>query len=186
MRFSSLLMAVLAASLIPAAQADTPLIPAKSEIRFGFKQMNVPVEGTFKKFTGTFDFDPAKPEAGKADLQIDLGSIDLGSPEGETEAKGKTFFNIAAFPQARFVASGFKPLGNNRYQVSGKLTIKGISRDIHAPFTVKPEAGGFTTEGTVTIQRLAFKIGEGDWADEASLSNDVQVKFKLALAKKTS
>ncbi|WP_137939332.1 YceI family protein [Chitinivorax sp. B] len=185
MRYPATLLALLATGAMAAAHADTPLVPAKSEIRFGFKQMNVPVEGKFKKFAGTFDFDPAKPEAGKADLQIELGSIDLGSPEGETEAKGKAFFNTSAFPQARFVATGFKPLGNNRYQVNGKLTIKGVSRDISAPFTVKPEASGYTTEGTVTIQRLSFKIGEGDWADEATLSNDVQVKFKLALAKKS-
>ena len=62
----------------------------KSEIRFVTKQMNVPVEGAFKRFDATVSFDPAKPEATKAEFEVDLASIDLGSDEGNTEAVRKT------------------------------------------------------------------------------------------------
>lgn len=179
------LLAVATATVLGAgvAQAAQQLVPAKSEVRFAFRQMNAPIEGRFRKLSGTVDFDPAKPQAGKADIIVDIASIDLGSPEGETEARGKGFFNVPLFPQARFTAASFKPLGNNRFEVSGKLTIKNISKDIVVPFTIKPEAGGaMTAEGAFPLKRLAFKVGEGDWADTDTVADDVQVKVRLGLA----
>src|SRR5258708_22985738 len=67
---------------IGAAFAQQKVVPDKSYIRFVTKQMNVPVEGRFRKFDATVAFDPAKPDATKADFEVDLGSIDLGNEEG--------------------------------------------------------------------------------------------------------
>ena len=87
------------------AQAPQKLVAAKSSIRFVTKQMNVPVEGAFRRFDGTVAFDPAKPEATKADFEVDLASIDLGNAEGETEAKRKAWLNVEAFPKAKLPTS---------------------------------------------------------------------------------
>ena len=105
-RFSLLAAGACLALAMPAfAQAPQKVVAGKSHIRFGFKQMNVPVEGRFRKFDATVSFDPKKPEATKAAFEVDLASIDLGNAEGETEARRKPWLFVESFPRATFTAS---------------------------------------------------------------------------------
>ena len=162
----------------------TQLAADKSSITFTSKQMGVPVNGGFKKFDAQIAIDPAKPEAGKARIDVDLASIDAGSSDADNEVKGKGWFNIAAFPKASFVASAVKPLGGGRYEAHGSLTIKGISRDTVIPFVIRNEGAGSWLEGGFVLPRLQFKIGEGMWSDTSTVADEVQVKFKLFLTPK--
>jgi polyisoprenoid-binding protein YceI len=171
------------AAALPVA-AQQKIIPAKSQIRFVTKQMNVPVEGQFKKFDATVAFDPAKPEATNAEFEVDLASIDLGNEEGETEAKRKLWLNIDAFPKAKFVASSVKSLGAGKFQATGPLTIKGVSREIVAPFSMTEAAGVRLVEGQFPLKRLQFKIGEGPWSDTDTVADEVLVRFRFALPSK--
>jgi polyisoprenoid-binding protein YceI len=161
--------------------AQQKIIPAKSQIRFVTKQMGVPVEGQFKKFDASVAFDPAKPEAAKAEFEVDLASIDLGNAEGETEARRKPWLNVEAFPKAKFVATSVKALGGNRFEARGALTIKGASREVVAPFALTEAAGVRTVEGQFPIKRLQFKIGEGPWADTDTVADEVLVRFRFAM-----
>ena len=178
-------LAVAAAGLalaLPAlAQAPQKVVAEKSHIRFGFKQMNVPVEGRFRKFDATVSFDPKKPEATKAEFEVDLASIDLGNAEGETEAKRKPWLNIEAFPKAKFVASSVKAAGPGRYEAAGPLVIKGITQNITAPFTLVDAGGMRTVEGQFPLRRLQYKIGEGPWADTETVADEVTVRFKFVI-----
>jgi polyisoprenoid-binding protein YceI len=171
--FASLLFA---AALLP-AQAAT-LQPEKSDVTFTFKQMGVPVDGKFKKFEAQLDFDAKKPEAGKIAFTVDLGSVSLGDPSFDKELAGATWFDTRRNGKATFVSTGIKATGPGKYDVAGKLTIKGAARDLVVPITV---AGGVAS-GSVPIKRLDFKIGDGEWADTSIVANDVTVKFKLAFA----
>lgn len=178
------LAALAAAALLtlPAySQAPQRILTDRSQIRFAFKQMNVPLEGRFARFDATVSFDPKRPEATKAEFEVDLGSIDLGSSEGETEAKRKPWLNIEAFPKARFVASAVKPLGTGRFEATGPLTIKGNTQSITAPFTLVEASGGRTVEGSFTVKRLQFRIGDGPWADTDTVADDVIVRFKFVI-----
>jgi polyisoprenoid-binding protein YceI len=184
MKTSALTALALSAALLalPAlAQAPQKVALDKSQIRFAFKQMNVPVEGRFRKFDATVAFDPQKPEATKAEFEVELGSIDLGNADGETEAKRKAWLNVEAFPKAKFVAAAVKATAPGRYEATGPLTIKGITQNITAPFTLV-EAGGLrTVEGSFGLKRLPFKIGEGPWADTDTVADDVSVRFKFVI-----
>jgi len=178
----SVLLALMIALALPApAQVPRKIDRAKSFIRFVTKQMNVPVEGQFTRFDAAVAFDPAKPDATKAEFEVELASIDLGNAEGETEAKRKAWLNIEAFPKARFVAEAVKATGPGRYTATGKLTIKGVSQAIAAPFTLTDAGGVRTVEGQFTLKRLVFKIGEGPWADTDTVADDVLVRFRFTL-----
>jgi polyisoprenoid-binding protein YceI len=182
---SILLAAFLAASLAAlTAAAQQKIIPGKSKIRFVTKQMNVAVEGQFKKFDATVAFDPAKPEATKAEFDVDLGSIDLGNEEGESEVRRKLWLNVDAFPKAKFAATSVKSLGGGKFQASGPLTIKGVSHDVVAPFTLTEAGGMRTVEGQFPLKRLQFKIGEGPWSDTGTVADEVLVRFKFVLPSK--
>ena len=163
------------------SQAPQKVVADKSHIRFAFKQMNVPVEGRFRKFDATVSFDPKKPEATKAEFEVDLGSIDLGNAEGETEARRKPWLNVEAFPKAKFVASAVKATGPGRYEATGPLTIKGATLNITAPFTLVDAGGMRTVEGQFPLRRLQFKIGEGPWSDTETVADEVTVRFRFVI-----
>ncbi|MBI3348874.1 MAG: YceI family protein [Burkholderiales bacterium] len=171
--FSALL---LAAALAPVHAAT--LQADKSDLSFTFKQMGVPVDGKFKKFDAQLDFDAKKPEAGKIAFTVDLGSVSLGDPSFDKELAGTPWFDTKRNGKATFVSSGIKSTGPGKYDVAGKLTIKGAVRDVVVPITLN----GGVASGALPIKRLDFKIGDGEWADTSVVANDVTVKFKLAFA----
>ena len=176
-----LLTAIGAAAGASAALADQKLVPAQSEIVFVSKQMGVPVEGRFKKFDAQISFDPAKPETSKMAFTVDTGSASLGAPETDVELPKAPWFNVPKFPQATFQSSAVKGLGGGKFEVSGKLSIKGNVRDVVVPVALAQSGATTTATGAFAIKRLAFKIGENEWADTSMVADDVQVKFKLAL-----
>jgi polyisoprenoid-binding protein YceI len=174
---ASLLGVVLAVSAAP-LKADL----ARSSVAAVFKQMNVPVEAKFKKFSAQVDYDPAKPESSKATVDIDTASLDLGEAEMNQEVAKKEWFNSAQFPKASFVSSSIKPAGPGKLNVAGKLAIKGKSMDVSFPLTVKAEGGKQVFEGALPIKRLAFNVGEGEWKDTSMVADDVVIKFRVTAA----
>lgn len=167
--------------LSPLASAEQKLIPAQSEIQFVSKQMGVPVEGKFKKFDAQISFDPAKPETFRIAFTIDTGSASFGAPQTDAELPKAPWFNVAKFPQATFESTGIKGAAG-KFEVTGKLTIKGNVKDVTVPVVLTQAANVTTAAGSFSIKRLNFKIGDGEWTDTSMVADDVQVKFKLALS----
>lgn len=159
------------------------VITEKSQISFTSKQMGVPVDGKFGKFAATLSFDPARPEAGKALIEVELASVDAGSKDANDEVASKGWFNVKEFPKARFVSTSVKALGNNRFEAKGLMTIKGKTRDMTVPFSYKPDGAGNAAsgvfEGVLPLQRTQFGIGEGAWADTSVVADEVPIKFRL-------
>jgi len=173
---------LLVALAAPAAYAVEyrAVLPKQSSIHFEFRQMGVPVKGGFKRFTTEMAFDPARPEAARAQIEIDLASIDAGSTEADEESAGKLWFNRSAYPKATFVSSQVRALGNNRYEMRGTLTLKGRSREMTVPVTYIPGKNAAIFDGSFILKRLDFGIGEGLWADVATVANEVRVTFRIA------
>jgi polyisoprenoid-binding protein YceI len=163
------------------AHADPALVPAQSEIAFTSKQMGVPVDGKFRSFTAQVAFDPRKPETAKIGFAVDLASATLGVPETDAELAKPEWFNAKAFPQATFQSSSVKALGGGKFEVSGKLSIKSIGRDVVVPVALAQSGATTTASGAFAIKRLDYKIGEGDWKDTSMVADPVQVRFKLVL-----
>lgn len=182
-----LIVSALLAGLVPTVQATeyNAIQPDKSALTFQYRQMGVPMEGKFGRYSAQVSFDPAKPATGKASLELELGSVDAGSKEASDEVAGKDWFNTKTYPKATFISTGVQGLGGNRYQVTGKMTVKGRTKEVSAPFTLTPQAGGALLEGAFTLRRADFAIGEGPWSDFGTVANEIQIKFRFfATAKK--
>ncbi|MEY3220767.1 MAG: hypothetical protein RIT27_2124 [Pseudomonadota bacterium] len=151
----------------------------QSSITFVSKQMNVPVEGKFNQFTAQLQFDPEKLETANAQLEIDLNSIETGSAEANEEVKGKGWFYVKNFPMAKFISTSVKKLENNRYEVIGKMSIKGKTTPITLTVEFKPQQKGALFEGNFILKRSQFGIGEGIWSDTSVVADEVVVRFKL-------
>lgn len=174
-------LALVAASLTPlAVQAQQALVPAQSEVAFTSRQMGVPVDGKFKSFSAQVAFDPAKLATSSIAFTVDTGSANIGR-EADAELPKATWFNVAAFPKATFTSSSIKRLDVTKFEVAGKLAIKGVSSDVVIPVTLAQSGTTTTATGTFPIKRLSFRIGEKEWADTSMVADEVQVKFKIAL-----
>jgi polyisoprenoid-binding protein YceI len=163
----------------PAAAAK--LIPAQSDIGFTFRQMGVPVEGKFKKFDAQLAFDPKNAAAGKVSFSIELGSATIGDAATDAELVKPDWFDTKKIPTATFQSTSIKALGGGKFEVAGKLSIKGQVHDTVVPVALTQAGGTTTATGAFAMKRLDFKIGDGEWKDTSIVANDVQVKFKLAI-----
>ena len=179
--FSALALGSAALLAAHPAVAQQKLVPAQSEVQFTARQMGVPLECHFKKFDAQVSFDPAKLATSKIVFTVDTGSATMGSRETDAELPKATWFNVPQFPQATFQSSAIKALGAGKFEVTGKLSIKGLARDVVVPVTLVQNGATTLATGALPLKRLAFKIGENEWADTSMVADDVQVKFKLAL-----
>ncbi|WP_408368468.1 YceI family protein [Paraburkholderia sp. RL18-103-BIB-C] len=157
---------------------------AKSTVIATSRQMNVPVDGKFRKFTAQLDFDPAKPAVGSANLTIDTSSYDLGDESYNQQVRGKDWFDTAQFPNATFVSSAIASAdGANRFKVIGKLTIKGKSQNVVVPVTVTQQGASQTFDGLLPIKRTQYDIGTGEWKDTSVVADEVVIKFHIVAAR---
>ncbi|MCQ0032007.1 YceI family protein [Burkholderia glumae] len=179
----SVLAAVAAAALAVSGSALAQMDLAKSKVSAVSKQMNVPTEGVFKKFSADLKFDPAKAAQGSARVSIDVASFDLGDKMYNDQVAGKEWFDAKAFPQASFVSSSIAPAGGNKYEVAGKLTIKGKTVPVTVPVTVTDSGATRVFDGVLPIKRSTFEIGTGEWKDTSIVADEVQIKFHLVAAK---
>jgi polyisoprenoid-binding protein YceI len=162
------------------ATAATAAIDMKqSRIAFTFVQMKVPVEGAFQRYTARVHFDPRQPERSRAEIDIDLNSIDTGSADADTEARRKPWFYTAQYPTATFRSTAIRRTGDDRYEVTGALTLKGRTRTLTAPVEVRRADTQTVYEGAFAINRLDYAIGDGPWADTDTVANEVKLRFRL-------
>lgn len=172
--------AVLVFGALPGANAVeyTQVNETASTISFTYNQFGSRVYGTFGKFTATLDFDTATPAVARAALTIQLDSIDAGSDDANTELQKPAWFDTATYPVGTFESSDVKALGNNRYVITGKLTLRGITQEVDVPVLLKPDNAIGIFDGQLTLKRSDFKIGEGEWADGV-VSNEINIRFRM-------
>ncbi len=166
-----------------AAAQNRALDAAKSRVAFIYTlERKIAVEGRFPRFAAQLSFDEKAPEKGSVRIDIDVAAIDTGTSDGDAEAKQPLWFDAARFPQASFVSSAIRRVGERRYEALGSLTIKGRTREAAIPFSAaNAPGGGLSVQGSLTIKRLAFGIGLEQWADVSQIADEVEIRFSLAL-----
>ncbi len=156
---------------------------SKSNVQITFKQMEVPVQANFKHFLANIDLNEKQIELSKAQVEIDMNSLELPAPEYNKEVQKKEWFNALQFPKATFTSTAMKLIAPGKLQVNGNLSIKGKVVATSFPLTYKAEGNGQSFEGSLPIKRLAFGIGEGEWKDTSMVADEVVIKFKVVTTK---
>ncbi|MBN2992615.1 YceI family protein [Pseudomonas cedrina subsp. fulgida] len=177
----AILLLALALGGVAGAQAAqyTDVNPAASQISFTFQQLGQRVYGTFGRFEGTLTFDTQRPEAGHALLKIQLASIDAGSADANDTLQRASWFDTATYPVGVYESTAVTALGGNRFRISGHLTLKGITRPVDVQVLLKALDGIGVFDGEFILKRDDFGIGEGEWAGNSVVSNDINIKFKM-------
>jgi len=132
--------------------------------------------GVFKGFKGNIAFDEQNPAASKFDVTIDASTINTGNGLQNKHAKSDEWFDVAKYPQIHFTSKNVARTANG-YQVTGDLTLHGVTKSITFPFTFKKTPTGGAFEGSFTVNRNDYKLGKpgGDVGESIKIELNVPV-----------
>ena len=172
-----------ALALSPAALAGTLRADQSAgRLEFSATQAGAKFTGSFTRFSVALEFDPAHPDQGRLDVTVDVASIDTQDAERDEILRSADFFWADKYPQAVFHAGQFVRAGAG-WRAPGELTIRGVTRAVPVSFTLAPAAGTGPSvmKGGAHLSRLAFGLGQGDWASTEWVGDPVEVRFELKL-----
>lgn len=180
-RLLLLLPAALVLGSAEAAPACWAPVPEQSAITFSVDQAGAPLQGSFKSYGAVVCLDPQDASQGSIRVDVQTASADTEVPELDDALKDSDFFDVTHWPQASFVSESMKETGAGQYSVTGKLTIRDVTRKVTVPFAWSPAADGKTAKLTahISIQRLDYKVGTGQWADPKWVGNQVDLGFSV-------
>jgi len=176
---------LLVAPVTQAVADNFRLDPAQSSLTFTFMQAGARNQGRFGRFDVSFTWDAAQPQSARLAVTVEIASLDTADKDRDGTLRSPDLFDAARYPQARFVATAITPVDATHYRASGKLTLRNATRDLTVPFTLKPAGTGThsaqSMTGQVTIKRLEYGVGQGDWKSTQWVGDDVGVSFALRL-----
>ena len=88
------------------------------------------VKGEFTKVTGTVTWDPDNPASSKVEATIDVSSLHTRDEQRDGHLKSAEFFEVAQYPDIKFVSKSVQPDGHDEYLVKGDMTIHGVTREV--------------------------------------------------------
>jgi polyisoprenoid-binding protein YceI len=149
------------------------------------------VSGGFSKVSGTVDFDPANPAASRIDVTIEAASIDTRNPKRDEHLRSADFFDVANHPRITFQSTKVERVGQDRYRVTGNLTIRGVTKEVTLDVETTPEiqAQGSARMGasaTTRINRQDFGVKWNRTLDAGGVvvSDEVRINIDVALVRK--
>lgn len=156
---------------------------AHSGIHFGIQHIFSTVKGYFDDFKADIRFDPRNLDQSSFDFTVAVKSINTNNTKRDNHLLSGDFFDAGKFETMRFKSTSIKHQGGDQYTVMGTLTVKDVSRDISVPFTffgTKPNpfnpkqlVAGF--EARMTIDRLAYGVGNGKFLEMGVVGKDAEV-----------
>jgi len=192
----TLLTSALAVGLAAPAQASGTYAVdvSHSEVTFQVSHLTISkVRGRFKEFDATIQVEAGKPELSSVEFRIKAASVDTAEPKRDEHLKSPDFFDAANHPEFHFRSTKIVPKGQDLYDVTGNLTIRGNTKTITLPVKVTgpiQDPWGNTKMGfetATTINRKDFGVSWSKVMDNGGLvvSDEVAVTIALEAAKKS-
>ena len=152
---------------------------------FGFSTTSA----EFEEFSGTLMYDEGQPTASSIDVTIDLASVDSGFETFNGHLRDKAeWFNTDEYPTATFESTGIEAVGDNRYQVTGNLTLKGVTREVTLDTVINKvgqhpvtKAQTIGLDANTTVKRSAFNMGQY----APSVSDEVNISISAEMQRKS-
>ena len=175
---------LLASAVLPSvSRAQVPVFAITKEnsaVNFSVKA-SVSLEGVFDKWDATLTYPSTDVTAGVLDLKIQAASVNTGSGMKDGKLKSKDFFDVEKDPVISFHSTKIVQTGPTTFDVQGKFTIRGVSKDETLTFTASGEGtGSGEIKGTMAFDRKDFGMNSGipfiKIADRVEVSVDLKAK----------
>jgi polyisoprenoid-binding protein YceI len=160
--------AAVAQPAAPQAAAAQPGVfkvdPVHSSVAFSIRHFVSQVVGRFKDFAGTIRYDPQHPADSSVQFTVQAASIDTDNEARDKDLRSEHFFDVEKFPTLSFTSTKVTPKGANAFDVTGNLTIHGVTKAVTIPATLGgtlksadgTQKAGF--ESVFTINRLDYGV----------------------------
>ncbi len=166
--FAAAVLTTLAA--LPLQAESYKIDPSHSEVGFTIRHMVSNVRGRFNDFSGTVDMDPKAPQKGSVEFSVKTTSIDTGNADRDKHLRTADFFDVEKYPEITFKSDSVKPTGKNTYNVTGTLTMHGVSKKVTLPVTFNGEGkdpwgntrAGFETATKLDRKAVRHRLEQGD------------------------
>jgi len=181
-------LCLLASAVLPSlSRAEAPVFsitPVDSNIKF-FVKASVAIQGNFSKWDANLTFTSPDISTGVLDIKIAADTVNTGSGMKDNTLKGKDFFNVSQDPYITFKSTKIVQTGANTFEVDGKFTIRGVSKDEKLTLVVERNAqgDGGTIQGTMAFDRKEYGMTSG--IPFIRIADRVEVTVNLK-AKRTS
>jgi polyisoprenoid-binding protein YceI len=164
--------------------------PAHTTVEFVARHMLSKVRGSFRDFAGSITVGE-RPEDSRVDVEVDTASVTTGNEQRDQHLQSSDFFEVDAHPKMTFRSTSFRPTGGTRFELTGDLSIKGITR----PVTLEGEFLGWGKDAWGNDRVFAearTRVNREDWgllwnmAVELSgvlVARDVDLEIQVQAAK---
>jgi len=194
---AALTLSALAALPVHAAEVYT-IDAGHSDVSFQVRHLVTQVRGKFSDYQGTIQLDPAKLENSKVEFQIKAASIDTALPDRDKHLRSEDFFFVEKYPEITFKSQQIKATGKDTYDVTGALTMRGVTKTVTLPVTflgkVRDPWGndkaGFATETTINrkdygiVWNAALDNGGVVLGDDVKIAINLETQLQKDAAKK--
>lgn len=164
---------------------------AHSNVYFDIKHTFVTVRGQFEEFSATVRFDPQNMPMSSVSFNVSTKSVNTGITKRDNHLRSEEFFEVNNFPSMTFQSTGLKQTEGNQYTLEGKLSIKGITKEVAVlltylgtrenPFKPGQMVAGF--EARFSIDRLDYQVGTGKFLEMGVIGNKVDILVALEVLK---
>lgn len=150
-----------------------------SEIGFVIKNFGINTKGSFAGLDGTVTWLPQHPDSCFFDVSINTATVNTDNSMRDEHLKKESFFDVEKYPRIRFVSTGVSaPDKKGHYTMTGKLTIKGTTKDISFPFLAAALGDDLIFKGSFTLNRQDYGVG-----GSSTIANQLTVSLTV-LAKR--
>ncbi len=177
---------LLTAFTAAAVAADAPARHTQSAggtLEFEFTQLGSPASGRFGKFTTELAYDEKNLAASTLKVTVQIASLDTEDAERDGALKDTDLFDAQKYPTASYSAQSLARTSAGGLEAVGKLTLRGVTRDLRLPLDIRSTANGLELSGQATIRRLDYGVGQGEWKSTESVGNDVTIRYRVALVR---
>lgn len=174
-----LLIFVVGLAVFSATSAQTSPAFVSGKVSFTIQNMGRPVNGTITGVRMQFKRPSADPVMWSLEGTVSPGTISTGIDLRDQHLKRSDYFDIAHYPVTSLRSTGIVSKGRNTYEGAFNLTIKGITKPVIIPFTIRKTNESMDIEGLFTINRLDYGLGEASTILSDNVTISVFARFKL-------
>ena len=185
--FSLVILAFMVSGI--AAQTTWNVDKVHSNVKFSVSHMVVSeVEGSFKGFEGSLVASKADLSDASIKFSVDVNSVNTDNERRDGHLKSDDFFNAEKFPKMTFVSKSFKPLGGNKYKLTGDLTIRDVTKTVDFDVTYGGQINtgrgikaGFKARATIDRLQYGLKYAPALEAGGLAVGKDVEIIVNLEM-----
>lgn len=188
MKKAFFILAGIIAPLAMFAQTNWKIDPAHSSVNFTVTHLVISeVEGSFKEFNGSISTSSADFENAQIEFSVNVSSINTNNDMRDNHLRSADFFDAAKFPKMTFKSKSFKKVSGNKYELTGDLSIRDVTKSVKFEVTYGGTAkdgygntkAGFKAKSVINRIDYGLKWNPVTEAGGAVVSPEVNIELRL-------